>query len=204
MSAIRKELVEAALNRSYVLIDRKVYDNMHKQHEFRRKTILADKSLTNNEKAEAIKILNETYDLNKLLFNEGERRTCEICKKKCLATLYCEYCVRNYLKTNFLNWTSGNKDIDNLIRKCQMETLYPKLIVEWIPFNNLRNIKYLTKGGFSAIFTADWIDGYYLEWDFKEQRLKRSGMEHVVLKKLENVENANQSWLEEVCISKFI
>jgi hypothetical protein len=28
--------------------------------------------------------------------------------------LYCEFCVRNYLKVNFLNWTSKNNDIDNL------------------------------------------------------------------------------------------
>jgi hypothetical protein len=50
--------------------------------------------------------------------------------------------VRNYLKANFSNWTSGNDDIDNLIQKCQMKTLMPSNIIEWIPYN----IKYLTKG----------------------------------------------------------
>ena len=150
-------------------------------------------------KTEAIKIMIKTYDHEKVRKNDGTRRTCENCSQQCLATLYCEYCVRNYLKANFSNWTSGNDDIDNLIQTCQMETLEPDGIVEWIPYDNLQNIKYLTEGGFSKIYTADWINGCYEEWDSKEQKLTRIGTQYVVLKNLENVENANHSWLEEVC-----
>ena len=121
-----------------------------------------------------------------------------------MATLFCEYCVRNYLKAKFSNWTSGNDDIDNLIQKCQIETLIPEKIVEWIPYNNLQKVKYLTEGGFSEIYTAVWIDGRYDEWDIKEQELKRFGGQSVILKKLENVENANQNWFEEVCNLKYL
>ncbi|PKY58991.1 hypothetical protein RhiirA4_481376 [Rhizophagus irregularis] len=64
------------------------------------------------------------------------RRICENCNQKCLATLYCEFCVRNYLKAKFSNWTSGNVNIDNLIQKCQSETSRPNVIVEWIPYNS--------------------------------------------------------------------
>ncbi|RIA82105.1 kinase-like domain-containing protein [Glomus cerebriforme] len=78
-----------------------------------------------------------------------------------------------------------------------METLRPDKIVEWIPYNNLQNIKYKTKGGFSEIYTADWINGSYEEWNSKEKRLKRNGRCKVILKRLENVERANRSWLEE-------
>jgi hypothetical protein len=137
-------------------------------------------------------------------YNLGTRRICENCNQKCLATLYCEYCVRNYLKANFSNWTSGNNDIDNLIKNCQMEVFSPNAIIEWIPYNNLQNIKYLTKGGFSKIYTSKWIDGEYEEWDSKEQQLIRSRTYNVILKELENVENASQSWFEEVCNLKYI
>ena len=68
------------------------------------------------------------------------------------------------------------------------------MIVEWIPYNNLQDIK----GGCSEIYTADWIDGRYDEWDNKVKQLKRYGGHEVVLKKLENVESANRSWFEEV------
>ena len=72
--------------------------------------------------------------------------------------------------------------------------------MEWIPYNDLQNIKYLTKGGCSEIYTANWIGGFYYEWDNKVQQLKRFGTQKVILKKLVNVESANRSWLEEVCI----
>ena len=199
MSVIRKELVRAALNRSIALIDHKIHNDFHKRHEFKKQAVIADESLTKDEKTEAIRILAKNYDRNKVLNNKGTKRICENCNQECLATLYCEYCVRNYLKANFSNWTSGNDDIDNLIRKCQMETSYPAGVVEWIPYNKLKNIKYLTKGGCSKIYTADWIDGRYEEWDTKEQQLRRSRTRCVILKRLENVENADQRWFEEVC-----
>src|ERR1044072_8548416 len=161
MSTIRRNLTNAALSRAENLIDTNIHDNFHKQHEFKKQTVLADESLTNDEKTHAIRMLNKDYDRDKLLLNEGTRRICENCNQECLATLYCEYCVRNYLKANFSNWTSGNNDIDNLIQTCQLETLIPSRVVEWIPYNNLQNIKYLTKGGCSEIYTADWIDGKY-------------------------------------------
>src|ERR1051325_10544979 len=108
MSNIRDEVVFAAIDRSHNLIDVNVHDNIHKEYKFQRQTVLADESLTKDEKIEAIKRLNQTYDRAKILNNEGTKRTCENCNQKCLATLFCENCVRNYLKANFENWTSGN------------------------------------------------------------------------------------------------
>ena len=201
MSDTRKGLVQAALNKSAALTEN--VNNFHKQHEIRQQIILADNSLTNDEKAYAIRELNKIYDRNKVYTNEGTKRICENCSQECLATLYCELCVRNYLKANFPNWTSGNDDIDNLIRECQVETLEPEKVIEWIPYDKLQNIKYLTEGGCSKIYTAVWIDGGYIEWDSKERQLKRSKKYNVALKRLENVENANQSWLEEVCDQKY-
>ena len=204
MSAIRKEVVQAALNRAFALVDNNVHNDIHKHFEFQKQTLLTDKSLTKDEKTEAIRTISETYDRAKIRHNEGAKRICENCDQECLATLFCEYCVRNYLKAKFSNWTSGNDDINNLIQKCQIESLLPSKIVEWIPYNNLQDVKYLTEGGFSEIYTAVWIDGGYEEWDIKEQELIRFGEQDVILKKLENVENANQNWFEEVCNLKYL
>ena len=130
MSFGGNQRVNAAINGSYALIDYNIHDDIHEIHEFQQQTILADESLTKDEKSEAIKLINKTYDSNKIVFNEGTKRVCENCNQKCLATLFCEYCVRNYLKDNFSNWTSGNNDIDNLIQECQIKTLMPYNIVE--------------------------------------------------------------------------
>src|SRR6266498_3513600 len=147
MSATQNELVNAAIDRAYTLIDYDVHNDIHKRHEFYLKTILADKSFAKDEKIEAIRKLNELYDQWKLIYNEGTKRICENCQLECLVTLYCEHCIRNYLKSKFSSWTSRNDDINDLIQKCQMKTIALDLIVEWVPYNNLQNIKYLTKGG---------------------------------------------------------
>jgi hypothetical protein len=55
-----------------------------------------------------------------------------------------------------------------------MEIIAPNKIVEWISHNKLKNIEYLTKGGYSEIYTADWVDGRYEEWDSKQKQLKES------------------------------
>ncbi|GET57223.1 kinase-like domain-containing protein [Rhizophagus irregularis DAOM 181602=DAOM 197198] len=198
MSYGKNKLINNALRRSYALIDYNVHNDTHKRYKFQKQTLLDDESLTKKEKSEAIRIITKSYDEEKIVHNKGTKRICENCNQECLAITYCELCVRNYLKAKFSSWTSGNDNIDNLIQECQMKTLAPRLIPEWIPYNNLQNIKYLAKGGFSEIYTAVWIEGTYEEWDSKEQQLKRFGSQIIVLKKLENVENANQNWFEEV------
>ncbi|CAB4427282.1 unnamed protein product [Rhizophagus irregularis] len=176
MATIRIEIAEAAINRAIALVDPNIQNNLEKQHVFRIQTVLADKSLTKDEKSYAVKKLNKAFDHEKIFYNEGTKRICENCHDECLATLYCEHCIRNYLKENFSNWTSGNNDIDNLIQQCQIKALIPNMIAEWIPYNNLQNIKYLTKGGCSEIYTA---------------------MDKCSAQKLENVESANKSWFDE-------
>ncbi|GES82608.1 kinase-like domain-containing protein [Rhizophagus clarus] len=175
MATIRYESILSAIQRANALIDYyENYNDLDTQHKFQRQTVLDDKSLTEYEKTEAVKELNKIYDRNKV----------DIMKE-------------NYLKWNFSNWTSENNDVDNLIQKFQIESLGPDKIVEWIPYNNLQHIKYLTEGGFSEIYTAVWICGKYEEWDSKEQKLKRLGDIEVVLKSLYNVESASRSWFEE-------
>src|ERR1700761_7893399 len=108
MASIRKGLVSSVLNKAFALTDYKILDTYEKQHEFRKQTILADESLRKDEKLEAINLSNKALDEYKVLSNQGTNRICENCQEECLATLYCEHCVRNYLKAKFKNWTSGN------------------------------------------------------------------------------------------------
>ncbi|RIA90984.1 kinase-like domain-containing protein [Glomus cerebriforme] len=195
--AIRKEVVSTAINKADSLINKNIHNNIDKQYDFRKQTVNSDKTLTNEEILEAFRILNKHCDKAKLFYNEGPKRICENCKEECLATLYCENCIRYFLKNNFSNWSSGNDNIDQLIQYCQTKTLTPYNIIEWIPYDTLENIKYMTKGGYSEIYSADWNGGKYYEWDSKDQSLKRKGTSKVILKKLKNVENADKNWFEQ-------
>src|SRR6266542_582784 len=111
MSTIRRKLIYVALNRAYTSIDYNIHNDMHEIYELMQQTILADNSLTEDEMTEAIMLMNKNYDRDKIKSNSGTRRICENCNQKCLATLYCEYCVQIYLKNKFSNWTSGNNDM---------------------------------------------------------------------------------------------
>ncbi|POG65993.1 hypothetical protein GLOIN_2v1661283, partial [Rhizophagus irregularis DAOM 181602=DAOM 197198] len=153
---IRQESIISAVDRANDILNFNIHNTII-QCESAKKIINDNKSLTKAEKKEAIKIINQHYDNYKIVYNEGTRRICENCQEECLATLYCEICIRNNLKSKFSEWTSGNDNIDNLIQNCQIESLSPDKIIEWIPYNNLKNIKKLTEGGCSEIYTANWI-----------------------------------------------
>jgi hypothetical protein len=195
MANIRRDVVIDEYNRVFALINN---DDMHVRFKTIKEFVLNDELLTEEEKAEVIKRFDGDYDYFKVVKNDGIRRVCENCQEKCLASLYCEFCIRKYLKSEISSWTSGSNIIDSLIKKCQEESLIPYMIVEWIPYDSFKNIKFLTKGSYSDIYTADWDDGCYEEWDLKGKKLKRSGKCKVVFKKLDNVEDVNKTQLEEV------
>src|SRR6266516_118611 len=117
-TSIRQELVYAALDKADALTDFEEHKDINERYEFKKTTILNDESLNKDEKTEAIKILTIDYDKFKVIDNEGTKRSCEECQQECLATLYCEHCIRIFLQDNFSNWTSKNNDIDNLIQSC--------------------------------------------------------------------------------------
>src|ERR1700743_3698820 len=94
---IPNEKVFAAFNRAYTLTDYDIYDTLDKRYEFRKKTINEDTALNKDEQIDAIRILSKRYDYDKIINNEGKKRICENCQKECLATLYCEHCIRSYL-----------------------------------------------------------------------------------------------------------
>ena len=62
MATIREDFINASIDRVYALTDTSIYNNLEKEFKFRKQTILADESLTKDEKSCAIKWLNEDFD----------------------------------------------------------------------------------------------------------------------------------------------
>ncbi|CAG8743064.1 10323_t:CDS:2 [Gigaspora margarita] len=81
---------------------------------------------------------------------------------------------------------SGNKLIDDFIESTQ--TFHYGCVnnsrLEFIPYEQLTNIKYFAKGGFSIIYKATWVDGSITVWCHKKQRHNRKRNYDVVLKSL--------------------
>jgi hypothetical protein len=102
------------------------------------------------------------------------------------------------LKENLRNWTSKNQKIDELIRDMYLKFDYLNGIVfEWIPYNQFKNIKEISKSSFATINLAIWKDGplFFNEYDNSYKR--RRNMK-VILKCLYNSQNITNEFLDEV------
>ena len=53
----------------------------------------------------------------------------------------------------------------NLFKDAQLKARKYFGVIKWIPYNRLRNIQYLAKGGFNTIYKAIWLDGRIRYWD---------------------------------------
>ncbi|KAF0447966.1 kinase-like domain-containing protein [Gigaspora margarita] len=149
--------------------------------------VINDPLLEIHEKTYLIYDLSKIHDTQNIINKIKIRRRCEYCNTQVIAILYCERCIRNYLEKQFRKWTGDDK-IDELIQKCQRNTVSPSHIIEWIPYENFENINFETSSYNSIIHSASWKNGPYTEWDNEQQELKRDGKGTYILKHLGDTE----------------
>ena len=70
--------------------------------------------------------------------------------------------------------------------------------MEWIPFDQFENVKYLTKGGFGSIYTATWIKGSIDDYDENKKEFTYFGSHNVVLKLLNDSSTPGKKFFDEV------
>src|SRR5688572_27395233 len=106
-------------------------------------------------KIEEISISNsqKSYSINGM---------CEECRE---GYIWCLSCNSLRFQQNFDKWTSGNKQLDEIIRESQLNCIRPP-ILEWIPYSHFENITYIDEGGFGKIYSATWKEGRICGWDF--------------------------------------
>ena len=98
---------------------------------------------------------------------------CGECNEPGTGHKWCQPCNAKRFKENFKNWTSGNKDIDELIQHSQLNATYFGNCLEWVPFENFQNVTYIAKGGFGKIYSANWSEGLILNWNIENQEWDR-------------------------------
>ncbi len=93
-------------------------------------------------------------------------KLCSNCNKPNTEDHWYKDCNSKLLQQNFPNWTSGNEFIDKFIQETQLNALDGFQVLEWIPFNRFKNIKYLDKIGYNA----NWLDGPIKSWSYDEMK----------------------------------
>ncbi|CAG8794480.1 14852_t:CDS:2, partial [Cetraspora pellucida] len=94
------------------------------------------------------------------------------------------------------NVSSGNQDIDNLIKATHNNQ--PKFRLEWIPFEDFTDINQIGNGGFSEIYMATWTKGSIKSWSSIEKSHNRNKNQTVALKVLKDSKNINSAFLKEL------
>ncbi|RIB05238.1 kinase-like domain-containing protein [Gigaspora rosea] len=157
---------------------------------------LNDPEITVKEKNWLIEEYIRKFERDKLV-KYVNNELCPKCNSMCSSLIYCTSCIRNKFKENFGKWSSGNEVIDKFIQECQMKTLFPNKIFEWVPFENLRDIKFLAEGGFGKIHTVEWINGQISNWDHITQQFQRYGTHKYILKSLKNSNLPSEEFFRE-------
>ncbi|RHZ57515.1 hypothetical protein Glove_386g32 [Diversispora epigaea] len=117
------------------------------------------------------------------LDGSNEPIKCIKCKKRKPFNLshLCRRC--NAMNSQIVD--SGNKNIDDFIKKTQFSTKLKFLI--WVPYENFTNVKHIGKGGFSEIYKATWEKQIYK----RNQKIFKTEMTEVVLKVLNDSQNVD-------------
>ncbi|RHZ84419.1 hypothetical protein Glove_82g85 [Diversispora epigaea] len=182
-------------------LDPNIHKTITDKGEYLKNMIQNNKSFTEIEKKFLLNELHKTYDAVKIGDDSVGKQQCNNCQNWHQATQYCEFCIRKYLENNFGNWTSRNDEIDKFIQECQQKTVTPRLVIEWISYDQFENIEHLKEGGCASIYTAIWKNGSYYKWNSEKQILERYGRHKVILKKLNNSNSNSVKWFQEVTLS---
>ena len=100
--------------------------------------------------------------IDKLILNEELKEHYEkygLCKECKQPNIYYNWCQCRFQR-NFVNWSSGNQEVDKLIQRTQLKATRCKEVIEWIEYDRFENIEYLAKGGFGTTYKATWKDGF--------------------------------------------
>ncbi|CAB4429303.1 unnamed protein product [Rhizophagus irregularis] len=142
----------------------------------------------NNTKELTLEFMNETkidYSFYGITQNPETKIYMMVVNERCKK---CNYtCYSKLFQQNFLNWTSGNHDIDKFIQDTQLSTHKDtKNTLEWILYDKFYNIESIEED----TYRANWIDGNIFDWDHINQNWERKGKNMIVkLKIFNNLKN---------------
>ncbi|RGB41388.1 kinase-like domain-containing protein [Rhizophagus diaphanus] len=129
------------------------------------------------------------------IFSKG-RIKCKECEKRKIIDENHETCQLCYeiFKPNL----SGNKIIDDIIRNTRVNfvTGSKYFILEFVPYDQFKNIEFIAEGGFSKIYKAIWVDGSINTFHSIDNIVREKNYT-VVLKKLNNSKSITSKELNE-------
>jgi hypothetical protein len=135
------------------------------------------------------------------------RKSCYLCHKRKVPIDYDTHIKREKFKFDLSSdiiktilKSSGDKVIDDFINHTQTSRKRGGEM-EFVPYDQFKNIQFIAEGGFSKIYKALWVDGPIKNWrEIKRDwsKITRTHNYTVALKKLNNSKSITSKELNEV------
>lgn len=130
--------------------------------------------------------------------------SCAACGGEMSSRNWCPTCHSRLLLEENKGWTSGDVDLDNFIKKTIIDAKRSYDYLEWIPFENFKDIKEIGQGGFATAYLAtrtNCLEGHF-EWDKKLNKYVRNTWHdyQVALKAFHNKPDISKTFLNEIKI----
>ncbi|RIA93844.1 kinase-like domain-containing protein [Glomus cerebriforme] len=123
---------------------------------------------------------------------------CRECNKKRPYKSWCNPCYSSHFRKSFGKWTSGNKLLDKFIRKSQLSSTNGINCLEWIPRYHLTDVELLCENDSGRVYSANWVDGFILNWNKSEKCWNRCNYDvKVILKTFINNDDDTADFLHE-------
>ncbi|CAJ0833246.1 3020_t:CDS:2 [Entrophospora sp. SA101] len=129
--------------------------------------------------------------------NRNVYNQCPQCHKIRTKLNFCINCQHHYHIKRFDIWTSGDLEIDKLIRYTQVNSTYHDFW-EWIDWDDIDLVEYHGRGFFGEIYSALWISGPLTMWDRELECYNRNGPIKVALKRIENSKKLSQEFINKL------
>ncbi|RHZ65765.1 hypothetical protein Glove_311g21 [Diversispora epigaea] len=111
---------------------------------------------------------------------------------------FCELCTKEHFIQEFGYWSSENTEIDKVIQESQ-ENKQLGHSLQWIPYDNFRDIKHIADGGYGSVYSAILKNGVKIFWDYKNMKWKYNYVGNkVALKEINDSRHDISKFLKEV------
>ena len=111
------------------------------------------------------------------------------------------WCKECELKKLMYGWTSGNTEIDTIIRETQKEAdKFEYTCLKWIPWNRLSNLTEIGKRPFGILYSGEWLEWEYDGWNFDENQIvvHKWKPQNVTIKIIEDTKEAEMACIRKV------
>src|SRR5581483_3739924 len=81
---------------------------------------------------------------------------CDVCGKCNTGFYYCQSCQAKIFEEKFSQWSSGDDEIDQIIRSSQLNAKNENEVITWILFSEFQDKKIIHQSEFGLFYKAEW------------------------------------------------